>query len=123
MNSLYKQLRIARYITYLLDNRFGFGKFKFGLDPILGLIPGFGDVFISGFAFYLVWLAIQLNVPAHVVRQMIRNIIIDMILGFVPFFGDIIDFAYKASSKNMKLLEQYVPNEYLNIEEGHPIEH
>lgn len=112
MNTIHQHLKIARYLSYLLDSRFGVGRFRFGLDPILGLIPGFGDVFTTVFSFYIVWIAIQTNVPSHVIGQMIRNIIFDLIIGLIPFFGDIADFAYRASSKNFRLLEKHLPAHY-----------
>ncbi|HLL60704.1 MAG TPA: DUF4112 domain-containing protein [Candidatus Nitrosocosmicus sp.] len=100
-------LRIARLITTVLENRFKIGKFRFGIDPLLGLIPGFGD--IAGFLIsaYLLWIAYTLKLPQDKMNIMVRNVIVDLFLGLVPFVGDVSDFVYRANSKNMKIIEEH----------------
>lgn len=101
-------VRIARILTRLLDTHFGIGKFRFGLEPLLGLIPGVGDFIGLFFSFYIVWIATRLGLPEKEISRMIRHIVIDFIIGIIPFIGDIGDFAYKANSKNMAIIDRYV---------------
>lgn len=102
-----KHLKIARYLTYNLDKKFGIGKFRFGLDAIIGLIPGIGDIFAFIVSSYLVWIGIRINLPPDQIALMIRNIVIDLVLGLIPVVGDLSDFVYKANSKNYEILERF----------------
>lgn len=101
-------LRSARFLADLLENKFNFLGFKFGLDPIIGFVPVVGDFIGLVLSAYIIWIAYSMNVPTEIKTIMWRNVIIDFILGSIPFIGDISDFFYKASSKNLKLLEDYV---------------
>ena len=105
MTQSQQTLRTVERIAKLLDNQFKIGPFKFGLDPIIGLIPGLGDIIPALFAGYLISLAYQEKLSPVVIRQMIANTIIDLIIGTVPIAGDIGDFFFKASERNMKLLK------------------
>ncbi len=102
-----KHLKMARFITDLLENKFGIGKFKFGFDPLIGAIPGFGDIFTLGFSLYLVWIGIKMKIPQEKIVEMVRNVILDFLIGLFPFLGDLADVVYRANSKNMKILETY----------------
>lgn len=102
-----KHLRAAQYITDLLENRFRILGIRFGLDPILGIFPGFGDIVTAALSAYLVWIAVQMKVPSDVVSKMLQNILVDFLVGIIPVLGDLSDFVYKANTRNMKLLRQY----------------
>ncbi len=100
-------LRLATILTSLLDTQFKIGKVRFGFDPILGLIPGFGDLlslFLSG---YLVWIAARMHIPDEEIGKMLKNIFYDFILGSIPIIGDIGDIFYKANTKNLIILKKY----------------
>ncbi len=97
---------IARSLTQLLDNKFSFLGFRFGLDPIIGVIPIVGDFIGLGLSVYLLWIAHNADVPAHILTKMWRNVILDFILGLIPGVGDVADFFFKANSKNIELLER-----------------
>lgn len=100
-------LKLARTLTDLLENKFGVGKFRIGLDPILGLVPGIGDVITLGMSVYLVWIGIQLKLPQEKVIEMVGNVVVDFLIGLFPIVGDLTDVFYKANSKNMKIIEQF----------------
>lgn len=104
-----RHLQAAKFMANLLDNKFGIGRFRFGIDPLLGVIPGIGDILPMIFSFYVIWIATQVGVSSAVVTQMVRNVVTDFIISVIPIIGDIADFTYKASSKNYKLLEQNLP--------------
>jgi hypothetical protein len=82
-------------------------SFRIGLDPILGLIPGLGDLVSPLFAIAILWQARALSVPRVVQLRMLFNVAIDALLGAVPLIGDLFDFAWKANNRNMALLERH----------------
>ena len=81
---------------------------RFGLDPILGLIPGLGDVAGAALSGYLVLLAARLGAPRVVVLRMVANVALDSVVGSVPLLGDAFDVAWKSNTRNLALLERAV---------------
>jgi len=81
---------------------------RFGLDPILGLIPGLGDVAGAALSGYLVLLAARLGAPRVVVLRMVANVAVDSIVGSVPLLGDLFDVAWKSNTRNLALLERAI---------------
>ncbi|MEO6528035.1 MAG: DUF4112 domain-containing protein [Gemmatimonadaceae bacterium] len=98
----------ARALTRLLDSaaRIPGTGIRFGLDPILGLVPGLGDVAGAVLSGYLVLLAQRLGAPRVVVLRMLANVAADTVGGTVPILGDAFDVAFKSSSRNLALLER-----------------
>lgn len=98
----------ARALTRLLDSagRVPGTNLRFGLDPLLGLIPGLGDVAGAGLAAYVVILAGRLNAPRAVIVRMLANVAIDTVGGALPVLGDVFDVGWKANSRNLALLER-----------------
>jgi hypothetical protein len=87
-------------------------KYRVGLDPVLGLIPGIGDLVSPLFAIAILWQARDLGIPRVAQLRMLMNVGIDAVLGAVPLIGDLFDFVWKANDKNMALLEQYAEREH-----------
>mgnify|MGYP001101004024 CR=1 FL=1 len=85
-------------------------KISVGLDALLGLFPGVGD-FLTGLVQAAVVLGAlsRYKVPKHVAFQMMTNVLIDVGVGVVPLLGDLFDVAFKANTRNVKLLQPYVP--------------
>jgi hypothetical protein len=81
-------------------------RYRIGLDPLIGLIPVLGDLIAMAIGSYIVLTAARLGVPRAVVMRMLVNLGIDVVLGAVPFAGDVLDAAWKANSRNARLLEQ-----------------
>ncbi|MEO8549796.1 MAG: DUF4112 domain-containing protein [Kofleriaceae bacterium] len=79
---------------------------RYGLDPLIGLIPGVGDVIGAGFGLYIVSIAVRRGLSAAVIARMLLHLAIDMVVGAIPVIGDLADFAYKANQKNLALLEE-----------------
>lgn len=79
----------------------------FGLDPILGLVPGLGDLTTPLFAGLLLLHAVRMKIPRVVQLRMAMNAAIDLALGIIPVVGDLFDFGWKANLKNLALLERY----------------
>jgi hypothetical protein len=79
-----------------------------GLDPLIGLIPGGGDLLGAVLAGYIVFRSFQLGLPKKLLLIMTYNIVIDTVLGTVPIFGDLFDVLWKANVKNVDILESYL---------------
>jgi hypothetical protein len=101
-------LAVVRGLARVLDSAFSIPgtKRRIGLDSILGLIPGFGDVGSAAIGGYVIMVASKLGVPAVVLWRMLLNLAIDTVIGTVPLLGDVFDVAYKANTKNAALLER-----------------
>ena len=96
----------ARWLANLLDSQFNFMGVEFGLDAIVGLIPVVGDVASAAAALYPVHVAKKHNLGKTLQARMAFNVLIDFAAGAVPLIGDLVDVAYKANLKNLKLLEK-----------------
>ncbi len=82
--------------------------FRFGLDPIIGLVPGAGDLISTGFSAYIIFLATRFGLPRQVVTKMLFNIALEAVVGTVPLVGDLFDAYYKSNIRNLELLEQHL---------------
>jgi hypothetical protein len=104
-----RRLKALRHISRLLDSAFVIPgtEFRVGLDPILGLVPGLGDLTSPLFAIALLWHSRDLGIPRVVQLRMTFNVAIDALVGMLPLAGDIFDFAWKANNRNLELLERY----------------
>ena len=97
------------WLAKLMDSQFSIPgtKIRFGLDAIIGLIPGAGD-----FASFVVS-AIMLSTLAkrgasgYLLARMTANIVVDALVGAIPVLGDIFDVAFKANERNMKLMKEH----------------
>ena len=98
----------ARALARLLDSAAGVPGtgIRFGLDPVLGLIPGLGDVAGAALSGYVVLLGARLGAPRAVVARMVLNVGIDAVVGAVPVLGDLFDVAWKANTRNLALLDR-----------------
>jgi hypothetical protein len=101
--------RLAR-LAWLLDNAIEIPgtRFRIGLDPIVGLIPGLGDLLGVLASSYIVREAARLGAPPSVLTRMAFNVALDGLIGLVPFVGDVFDAVWKANLRNYRLLEQHV---------------
>src|SRR5688500_14326270 len=79
-----------------------------GLDAVIGLVPGVGDLVGSGLSAAIMYEAVRARVPVPVLARMAWNVLLDALLGLVPFAGDLVDVAHRANRRNYQLLEQSV---------------
>jgi Domain of unknown function (DUF4112) len=96
--------------------------FRFGLDPIIGLIPGVGDVIDTAFSAYLIYLAARFSLPRHVLGWMIFNIGLEAVVGTVPIAGDLFDAFFKSNIRNLALLEQHLQVAEPELIEADPLD-
>jgi hypothetical protein len=80
---------------------------RFGLDPIIGLIPGIGDSTGAAFGGWILLEAARLGVPRTTLLRIAWNIAVDAVIGAVPFLGDLFDVAWKSNLRNVALLERH----------------
>jgi len=101
------KIKTARFIAKILDNQFEVGGVRFGVDPIIDIIPWIGDVIGALLSLYILKVAGEVGVSKIDLAKMILNIIVDFAVGVIPFLGVIFDVYYKANIKNLKILEKY----------------
>ncbi|MVN92065.1 DUF4112 domain-containing protein [Mucilaginibacter sp. HME9299] len=103
------RLKWVERISHLLDDQFRVPgtKFRFGLDPIINLLPIAGDA--AGFVLSaaLVLTMAKHGVSRKVLILMVLNVLIDGLIGVIPFVGQVFDFYYKANTRNIKLLKEH----------------
>lgn len=100
----------ARTLARLLDDliRVPGTKIGIGLDPVIGLIPGLGDVIGGAMSGYILLVAAKEGVPTSVLTRMLGNIALDSLVGVVPLVGDLFDVGVKSNRRNIDLLERYL---------------
>lgn len=80
---------------------------KIGLDPLIGLIPGIGDIISNGIGSSLLFLATKAGVPRIVILRMSLNIVINMVVGAIPVIGDLFSIWFKSNLQNAQLLHRH----------------
>jgi uncharacterized protein DUF4112 len=97
------QAPVIEYLEWLTERAIRVGPWSFGLDGILGLVPGLGDLISGLISAYIVACAARDGVPRAAVARMITNVAIDTALGSIPIAGDVFDFLYKSNTKNLQI--------------------
>jgi hypothetical protein len=104
-----RRIEFLRRWSRLMDSAYRVPgtSIRFGWDPIVGLVPGVGDVATAAFAVAILYHAYRLGVPGVVLARMLLNVLIDLAAGLVPVAGDVADVAWKSNSLNLALLERH----------------
>jgi hypothetical protein len=104
------RLARARVLARALDSAIGIPgtSIRVGLDPLIGLIPGLGDVAGAALSGYIVLIGIRLGVSRSVVARMLANIAIDTVGGSLPVLGDLFDAGWKSNNMNVALIERHM---------------
>ena len=84
---------------------------RFGVESLVRLVPGVGDVIASALSCYLLYEARQLGAPSHVIIRMLANIALDGFVGAVPLVGDAFDVMWRSNRRNMRLLREWLARE------------
>ena len=96
-------------LAWLLDNSIpipGTGR-RIGLDALIGLVPGLGDVLSGGLGLVVVLRGAQLGVPGIVLARMLANVAVDFAIGSIPIIGDAFDLWFKANQRNVVLIRRH----------------
>ena len=104
-----RALREINILAKLMDSQFRVPgtNFRFGLDGIIGLIPGVGDLSTFAVSGYMLWIMAKNGASGYVLARMVFNVLIDAVVGSIPFIGDLFDIAFKANLRNMRLMQQH----------------
>jgi hypothetical protein len=101
------QARWVEKAAWLMDRAIPLGgKWSVGLDGILGLVPGVGDIvgiIVGGF---IIAQAIRARIPRAAIGRMVANVAMDGLIGAVPFLGDLFDIAFKANTRNVQIFRE-----------------
>ena len=97
-------------MTSWLDDRFTLPgtNVRFGLDPVLGLIPGIVDTATALLTLYMILVARTHRLPVGLQAAMVGNLVLDWAVGSVPVLGDLFDVGFKANRRNLTLLKRYL---------------
>lgn len=108
-----EQERVLRHLRHFANwsddvYRIPFTNVRIGLEAIVGLIPGVGDMAGLLLALYVPYNAWQLGVPGRTLGRMGFNLVTDALLGAVPLLGDLFDVVWRANKRNVALLEAHL---------------
>jgi hypothetical protein len=108
-----RRLARMRLLSRLLDTAILLpGGYRIGLDPIIGLLPGFGDFVGGTLSVWLIYDAARLGISKRTLTRMAINVIFDTAAGSVPVIGDVLDAVWKSNARNMRLVEaEYKPGQ------------
>lgn len=104
-----ERLRWVERIARLMDSQFRLPgtRFRFGLDPLLGLVPIVGDLSTTAVSIALLLTMLRHGASGAVVVRMALNILLDTVVGAIPIIGNVFDFAYKSNERNVALLRRH----------------
>ena len=102
-------LKNIDYLARLMDAQFRVPgtNFRFGLDALIGLIPGGGDLSTFAVSGYMLWIMAQNGASGYVLARMVLNVLLDTIIGSIPIIGDLFDMVYKSNMRNMRLMQEH----------------
>ena len=107
-----REQRLARIdaLSQLLDTAFLIPgtNVRFGIDALIGLVPGIGDAVTTVMALYIVSEARALGAPRSLIARMLANVAVDGLVGAIPVLGDVFDVAFRANRRNMALLRGHL---------------
>lgn len=98
-------------LAWVMDSSIPIGRWTIGLDGIIGLIPGLGDLIGALISALIVAAGIQARLPRSAIARMVANVGIEAVVGVVPFLGDLFDMAWKANTKNVEIFRQALKGE------------
>jgi hypothetical protein len=82
-------------------------RHRIGLDSVVGLIPGAGDLVTAGVGVWILREAARFRLPTIVLARMVANVLVDLAVGAVPILGDLFDVAFRSNVRNLELFRRY----------------
>ena len=113
-----KILGDLRRISRVMDTAVGIPgtRLRFGVDSVIGLLVGCGDIAGMFVSFYAMFRARQLGVSKKVFMQMLWNVLVDTGVGSIPLLGDVFDLFFKSNQRNLELVLSEFPEEQEKLE-------
>jgi hypothetical protein len=93
-------------LAWLMDSSIPIGRWKIGLDGIIGLVPGLGDLVGAIISGLIVASGIRAGLPRSAIARMVANVAVEAVVGVVPFLGDLFDMAFKANTRNVEIYRE-----------------
>jgi hypothetical protein len=105
-----ERLERLRRLGYLLDNSIPIPgtRYRIGLESVIGLVPGLGDLVGGGLSAWIILQAARLGAPPSLLARMGWNLLVDLAVGAIPLLGDLFDAGFKANMRNLALLDRHV---------------
>ena len=102
-------LKEAEVLARLMDSQFRVPgtNFRFGLDGLIGLIPGAGDLTTFAVSGYMLLIMARNGASGFVLARMVLNVLLDAAIGSIPILGDLFDLVFKANIRNLRLMQQH----------------
>ena len=96
-------------VAWLLDAAFPIPgtRQRFGLDAVIGLIPGVGDTLGALLSTYIIVEAARRGASVWTVARMLGNVAVETVIGAIPILGDLFDVAFKANMRNLRIVEEH----------------
>lgn len=119
-DDLVKRLRSSKRVSWILDEciRIPGTQIRFGLDPVLGLIPYGGETVATIFGAFILGDAGRKGIPLKTLLRMGGNMLINAGVGALPVVGDLFSFWFKSNSRNYRMLNTYLDSEHGEEEPG-----
>jgi Domain of unknown function (DUF4112) len=99
---------LIEWLAWLMDSSIRVGPWSVGLDPLIGLIPGIGDMAGAAVSAFIIMRAMRAGISKSATIRMVMNVAFDSLLGVVPFLGDFFDFAYKSNIYNLQIYRESI---------------
>jgi len=106
-----KEDPLVEWLAWLMDESIRVGPWALGIDPLIGLIPGFGDMAGAVVSSILIARAMQSGIAKSAILRMVINVALDSLAGAIPFVGDIFDFAFKSNVYNLRIYREALRGE------------
>ena len=100
---------LFKWIAFIMDDvlRVPGTKFRFGLDPLIGLVPGIGDTSSALVSAFALIQAVRLGVPKILLTRMAFNILVNEVIGVIPVIGDAFSFWFKSNARNYEIIKTH----------------
>ena len=100
---------LFKWLAYIMDEvvRVPGTKFRFGLDPLIGLVPGIGDTSSALVSAFALVQAVRLGVPKVLLMRMALNILVNEVIGVIPIIGDAFSFWFKSNARNYEIIKTH----------------
>jgi hypothetical protein len=113
-NTIEQELARLDHLARMLDSRFRLPgtSIRFGLDSLIGLVPGIGDTLVAAPSIWMIWRGHVMGIGKMPIAHMAANVGIDYVIGAIPLLGDVFDVSFKANLRNMAILRKAVDSRY-----------
>lgn len=103
-----RELENLSRLARTLDSRFRLPgtSIRFGLDTIVGLVPGIGDTLVAAPSAWIIWRGHRMGIGKRHIARMVANSAADYVIGLVPVIGDLFDVGFKANLRNVAILQE-----------------